>query len=60
MNGKGDSPRSCFSKKFRNNYDEIDWGHKKTKRKCKKVNVPQCANPNCCAKEAPSEDQCDT
>ena len=23
MNGKGDSPRSCFSKQFKDNYDEI-------------------------------------
>jgi len=23
--GKGDSPRSCFSAQFRNNYDSIDW-----------------------------------
>lgn len=27
--GKGDAPRSCFSKEFRDNYDSIDWGHKK-------------------------------
>ncbi len=27
-NGKGDSPKSCFSKDFKNNYDEIDWGKK--------------------------------
>jgi hypothetical protein len=25
MNGKGDKPRSCFSKQFFNNYDEINW-----------------------------------
>ena len=25
MNGKGDSPRNCFSEQFRNNYDLIDW-----------------------------------
>ena len=23
--GKGDKPRNCFSKKFKDNYDEIDW-----------------------------------
>ena len=23
MNGKGDSPRSCFSKEYRDNYDHI-------------------------------------
>ena len=25
QNGKGDSPRSCFSKQFKNNYSEINW-----------------------------------
>tara|TARA_Y100000590_G_scaffold464186_1_gene633028 strand:- start:292 stop:465 length:174 start_codon:yes stop_codon:yes gene_type:complete len=25
MAGKGDKPRNCFSKKFKKNYDEIDW-----------------------------------
>lgn len=29
-NGKGDSPRNCFSKQFKSNYDEIDWGRKKS------------------------------
>lgn len=24
--GKGDSPRNCFSKQFKNNYEEIKWG----------------------------------
>ena len=28
MNGKGDKPRNCFSKKFRSNYDSINWGNK--------------------------------
>jgi hypothetical protein len=28
--GKGDKPRNCFSSKFKNNYDEIDWGKSKT------------------------------
>lgn len=27
-NGKGDSPRNCFSKQFKTNYDEIDWRYK--------------------------------
>jgi hypothetical protein len=27
MSGKGDKPRNCFSKQFKNNYDEIDWGN---------------------------------
>lgn len=31
--GKGDSPRNCFSKKFKENYDQIDWGERKTKIK---------------------------
>ena len=25
MNGKGDSPRNCFSQRFRDNYDLINW-----------------------------------
>jgi hypothetical protein len=25
--GKGDAPRNCQSDSFRDNYDEIDWGH---------------------------------
>ena len=29
MNGKGDSPRNCFSKRFRKNFEMIDWGGKK-------------------------------
>ena len=24
--GKGDKPRNCLSSKFKNNYDEINWG----------------------------------
>lgn len=23
--GKGDAPRNCFSKQFKDNYDAIDW-----------------------------------
>lgn len=23
--GKGDKPRNCFSQKYRDNYDEINW-----------------------------------
>lgn len=30
MNGKGSSPRNCFSKKFKSNYDAINWGRPKT------------------------------
>jgi hypothetical protein len=29
--GKGSKPRNCFSKKFKDNYDEIDWGKPKNK-----------------------------
>jgi len=33
-NGKGDSPRSNFSKKFQSNYESINWSKpKKTKNK---------------------------
>lgn len=27
MNGKGDKPRNCYSKQFKNNYDEINWNN---------------------------------
>lgn len=30
-NGKGDNPRNCFSKQFKDNYDSINWGHSKSK-----------------------------
>jgi hypothetical protein len=29
--GKGDAPRNCFSKKFKDNYDLINWGNKNKK-----------------------------
>lgn len=25
MNGKGDKPRNCFSKRFKDNYEQIKW-----------------------------------
>lgn len=28
-NGKGDKPRNCFSKEFRQNFDDIDWTPKR-------------------------------
>jgi len=31
QNGKGSKPRNCFSKEYHNNYDDIEWGHKKLK-----------------------------
>jgi hypothetical protein len=41
--GKGDKPRNCFSKKYKNNYDEIDWGRKNSdlKNSKKKNNKTQ-------------------
>jgi hypothetical protein len=30
--GKGDKPRNCFSKQYKNHYDVIDWGRKKQKK----------------------------
>lgn len=26
--GKGDKPRNCFSKEYKDNFDQIDWGKK--------------------------------
>jgi len=28
MNGKGDAPRNCFSKQFKDNYETINWSKK--------------------------------
>ena len=28
--GKGDKPRNCFSKKYKSNFEEINWGQKKS------------------------------
>tara|TARA_B110000503_G_C6798140_1_gene269991 strand:+ start:353 stop:481 length:129 start_codon:yes stop_codon:yes gene_type:complete len=36
--GKGDKPRSCFSKQYKNRYDFIDWGHNKKKKSKKGSN----------------------
>ena len=33
MAGKGDKPRSCFNKQFRDNYNLINWKSKKRKKK---------------------------
>jgi hypothetical protein len=32
MAGKGDKPRSCFSSRFRDNFDEIKWTSKDKKK----------------------------
>ena len=29
--GKGDKPRNCFSKQYRDNYDAINWNKKNEK-----------------------------
>ena len=34
--GKGDSPRNCFSHKFKENYDSISWKDKNQKSLIKK------------------------
>jgi len=34
--GKGDSPRNCFSKRYKNNYDLIKWTDKKNTESQKK------------------------
>lgn len=31
MAGKGSKPRSCFSKKFKENFDQINWTTEQTK-----------------------------
>jgi hypothetical protein len=30
--GKGSKPRNCFSKDFKDNYDQINWDKKKEKK----------------------------
>jgi hypothetical protein len=39
--GKGDKPRNCFSKKYRDNYDAINWNKKKS---IEKYSVPYDEN----------------
>jgi len=36
--GKGDKPRNCFSKQYKDNHDLIDWGRKKNKKNKKGSN----------------------
>ena len=38
--GKGDKPRNCFSKIYKNNYDNINWNQEKENKAC-----PKCDNP---------------
>ena len=40
--GKGDKPRSCFSQKYRDNYDEIKWNIKNEKNK---INIDIAPTP---------------
>jgi hypothetical protein len=34
--GKGDKPRNCFSNRFKENYDSINWSDEKDKSLIKK------------------------
>ena len=34
--GKGDKPRNCFSNRFKENYDSINWSQEKDKSLIKK------------------------
>lgn len=34
--GKGDKPRNCFSDRFKQNYDSINWSEEKDKSLIKK------------------------
>jgi hypothetical protein len=36
--GKGDRPRNCFSNKYRNNYDLINWKKKESTNNEKAIN----------------------
>ena len=42
MNGKGDSPRNCYSKQFKNNYDQIEWRSNEIKTQ-RQSSVPSCS-----------------
>jgi hypothetical protein len=37
--GKGDKPRNCFSKKYRDNYDSINWNRKENNNEKNKINI---------------------
>jgi len=40
QSGKGDKPRSCFSKNYKNNYSQINWkANKKFDKKSKVTHV---------------------
>lgn len=42
--GKGDKPRSCFSKVYKDNYDDINWGATRKNEKSKSGHSGQRAN----------------
>jgi len=42
--GKGDKPRNCFSQKYRDNYDSIDWNKKNDKNQ---INIDVTPSPKC-------------
>lgn len=44
--GKGDTPRNCFSKQFKTNYDKINWSSKK----CKNCSGKKFNKNNICKK----------
>ncbi len=39
MAGKGDKPRNCFSRKFKDNFDSINWSKNKTKKSLDKKSL---------------------
>jgi len=39
QNGKGDSPRSIFSKTFADNFQEIDWSRPKDFEVCRECGI---------------------
>ena len=39
MAGKGSKPRSCFSKDFKQNFDQIVWESQQDKPECKEIKV---------------------
>jgi hypothetical protein len=38
--GKGDNPRNCFSKEFKDNYDLIDWSKKNENYESNNTTMP--------------------
>lgn len=39
--GKGSSPRNCFSKNFKDNYSEINWGKNKQTKHLWRIESPE-------------------